>query len=79
MGPEINHDAFNRGRHAYLTGMSVIEVADKSCADMRRAYEQDADSRAVETESKSFLIGFAAGVIDDIRKIAGSTRGGLRA
>lgn len=80
MPPFLNHDAFNQGRHAYDTGMSVHSVAVKSYADLERAMEQHADHRAIEAESKSFVLGFASGLVDDIRRIAGGTRpGGLRA
>lgn len=81
MGPKLDHDAFNRGVHAYATGLRLIDVVIKSFADMDRAnlQENSLDHRAIEAESKCFVLGFASGVIEDIRKIAGGSRGGQRA
>lgn len=76
----LNHDAFNRGRHAYATGLPVLDLVVKSYADMDRAFEQNSDHRAIEAESKSFILGFASGLVEDIRKIANrGGGGGLRA
>lgn len=79
MSRMFNHDAFNRGRHAYDTGLPVLELVVKSYADLDRANEQNADHRAIEAESKSFVLGFAAGLVDDIRSLARTPRRGLRA
>ncbi len=75
-----NRPAFDAGLAAYRRGLSVLDVAIKMDDDMERASHQDADHWAIESESKSFTLGFVSGIVEDIRKIAGSTpRGGLRA
>lgn len=82
---KLDQAAFLRGLDAYRHGLSVRDVAAKSFADMDRAYdrppegEERPDPRAIEAESKSFILGFVEGIVGDIRKVAGGTRSGLRA
>lgn len=81
----LNRPAFDAGLAAYRRGVSVLDVAIKSWADMDRAFaqtpdgEERPDPRAIEAESKSFILGFGQGLVEDIRKVAGGGRSGQRA
>lgn len=70
---------YEEGRRAYHNGAQVADVALRMIADWERANTQDADHRAIEGASKSFVLGFAQGVIDDLRKVAGTVRRGTTA
>lgn len=76
----FDNTAFDAGVSAYRQGMSVRNVTLKSYADMDRANVQNVDHQAIEAESKSFVLGFVSGLVEDVRKVAsGAGRGGLRA
>lgn len=75
----LDRAAFEEGRRAYHSGMALDGVYLRMIADWDNANKQDADHRAIEAASKSFTLGYAQGALDDFRKIAGNTRGGLRA
>ena len=85
MMPKLDQAAFLRGLDAYRHGLSVRDVAAKSFDDMDRAFarpvegQEPPDPRAIEAESKSFILGFVEGLVADIRKVAGSTRTGQKA
>lgn len=66
----IDKASFDAGAAAYKRGVPVYDVVVKSITDQERAGEQGADWKAIEAESKSYVLGFASGVVEDIRILA---------
>ncbi len=76
---EVDHENFEAGRAAYARGASVLGLME-AVERKHAACESDHEHwQEHERDGKSLMLGFLDGVIGDIRKIAGSLRGGLRA
>lgn len=84
---DVNPEKFAEGRELYQRGVSLMGLIGRVIAD-RKAFEERErelrdggrpDYRAAEHAEQSLTLGFADAVLDDIRKIAGGVRGGLRA
>lgn len=79
---EVDPHKFNEGRAAYARGASVLglmEAVERHHAAFEAAERNGRTPgtwRNNEKEAKSLMLGFIDGVIEDIRKIAGGTRGG---
>lgn len=77
---DIDRQAFESGKAAYRAGTSIADITERHNNLYRTAQQaRDAEEyKAAESEAKSYVLGFAEGVIDDIRTLAQARRG-LRA
>lgn len=76
---DLNRAKYEEGRHAYTHGVTVLAIAEAVEHEHKAAGEQNADWRTHQNAAQSLMLGFVEGVVADIRKIAGSARGGMRA
>lgn len=76
----IDQGKYVEGRAAYRSGVYLLDVIQHSFNAHEAAAQPGADWQAIETADKSYLLGFAEGLLEDIRTISGTARrGGLRA
>lgn len=82
---DVNPEKFAEGRELYQRGVSLQGLIGRIVAhrrefeDRERTGSERPDYQAGEAAEQSLTLGFADAVIEDIRKIAGGVRGGLRA
>jgi hypothetical protein len=80
----INQEKFAEGRAHYERGASIAALSQVLAHEEERPLDENQNERvdwaAREMASKSIILGFAEGLVADIRRIAANTRhNGMRA